>query len=320
MTRRILITGGFGYVGSRIAQVIATLPDTQVILGSREARVSPSWLRNSTVLTTSWLDSSSLARACSGVDVVVHLAAMNEIDAASNPIGALEMNGLNSVRLLEAAKSEGVSKFIFLSTAHIYGAPLRGFIDENTLPRPIHPYATSHKAAEDAILASHDQGFIDGIVLRLSNGFGAPAHAGVNRWSLLVNDLCQQAVTHGKLTMRSTGMQRRDFVTLHDVSRAFCHFVDMPKDKIGNGIFNIGGSWAPRIIDVAEMVQSRCAIVLGFTPAILRPAPQPDEKDTELTYSIDKLLSTGFNLSGNPREEIDATLELCLHLHGSLNA
>lgn len=319
MIRRILITGGFGYVGSRVAQVIAAQPDTHVILGSREHKSPPAWLPGASTVATPWSDDDGLKRACSKVDTVLHLAAMNEVDALSNPVGALEMNGVNSVRLLEAAKSEGVASFIYLSTAHVYAAPLSGHIDESTLPRPRHPYASSHRAAEDAVLAAYDEGKITGIVLRLSNGFGAPAHAGVNRWTLLINDLCRQAVMHRKLTMRSSGLQRRDFVTLHDVGRAFCHVIDLPVNKIGNGIFNVGGAWSPRIIDMVELVQKRCAIVLGFTPEIVSPAAEPGEASADLNYSIEKLLATGFALTGDPAHEIDSTLVFCRDLYGSSN-
>lgn len=310
MTRRILITGGFGYVGSRIAQVLAQSPDTEIVLGSRLPRAVPAWLPQASVVATPWHDLGKLKKICVDIDIVLHLAAMNEIDALLDPVGALEINGVHSVRLLEAAQAEGVASFFYLSTAHVYGAPLCGTINEATLPRPRHPYATSHRAAEDAVLAAHDSGKIAGIVLRLSNSFGAPVHAGVDRWTLLINDLCRQAVKNKVLSLRSSGLQRRDFVTLHDVSRAFEHLLTLPKDKIGDGLFNIGGQWTPRIIDVAKLVQERCGVVLGYTPELTYPQGS-GEVSLELTYSIEKLLDTGFVLTGDAQIEIDATLRFC---------
>jgi len=73
------------------------------------------------------------------------------------------------------------------------------------VPRPVHPYAITHHAAEDFVLAAHDEKRLMGYVIRLSNGFGAPAHAGVDRWTLLVNDLCRQAVQTRQLILRSAG-------------------------------------------------------------------------------------------------------------------
>jgi UDP-glucose 4-epimerase len=309
--RKVLITGGMGYVGARVAQELSGRGDLDIVLGSRQAQNSPVWLPCAGVVAMDWSSQQSLSDVCFGVDVILHLAAMNEIDCARDPVGALEANGVYSARLLEAAKLQKVSRFIYLSTAHVYGAPLAGCIDEHMLPRPRHPYATSHRAAEDAVLATHDEGKITGMVLRLSNGFGAPAHPDVNRWTLLVNDLCRQAVTQRTLTLRSAGLQRRDFVTLQDVGRVFSHVLDLGKEQVDDGVFNIGGAWAPRIIDMVELIQARCFAVLGFTPDIIRPEPGNSEVTMDLDFRIDRLLASGFELSGNAATEIDATLTLC---------
>lgn len=314
--RKVLITGGMGYVGARVAQELSTRDDLEIVLGSRSAQRPPVWLPNSTVVSMDWNSSDSLSEACMGISAVLHLAAMNEIDCARDPVAALESNGVYSVRLLEAAKLNNVKRFIYLSTAHVYGVPLAGRIDEKMLARPRHPYASSHHAAEDAVLAAHDDGKLTGLVLRLSNGFGAPAHPDVNRWTLLVNDLCRQAVVERRLTLRSAGLQRRDFVTLQDVGRAFSHVLDLSREQVGDGIFNVSGAWAPRVIDVVEMVQARCIAILGFAPDIVRPEPTANEVTLPLDFCIDKLLATGFQLLGDRAAEIDATLVLCRDAFG----
>lgn len=311
MTHRILITGGFGYIGGRTAQWFAARPGMQVVLGSRVPRIPPDWLPSASVVPTSWRDPESLRLACSGVDTILHLAAMNEVEAAQDPIGALEVNAVATVRLVEAAKAAKVTRFIYLSTAHVYRAPLAGRIDETACPRPAHPYASSHRAAEDVVLAAHDAGYFAGLVLRLSNGFGAPAHPHVNRWTLLVNDLCRQAVTEGRLVLRSAGLQRRDFVTLADVAGAISHVEALPREKIGDGIFNVGGAWAPTVLEMTALVAARCRHVLGSSPSIHRPDPAPDAVSDPLDYRIDKLIETGFKLAGDREAEIDATLTMC---------
>lgn len=311
--KRILVTGGLGYVGGRVSQYLSNAGSYEILIGSRRAQAAPNWLPNGRVIEMASTSSrANLLAACAQVDVVLHLAAMNETDCARDPIGALETNGVFTIALLEAAKEAGVSRFIHLSTAHVYGAPLCGRIDESTCPRPVHPYASSHRAGEDAVLTALDRNEIAGIVLRLSNGFGAPASLTVNRWTLLVNDLCQQAVRGQKLVLRSSGLQRRDFITLHDVARAFEHMIELRKDAIGNGIFNVGGKWTPRIIDVANLVRERCLATLGMEPPITRPSPLPDEVTLDLDFVIDKLLASGFRLEGNAAREIDATLKLCI--------
>lgn len=311
MSKRVLITGGYGYLGGRIAVELANNPEWIVRLSSRKAQAAPSWLPQAETVAMDVQESGSLPAAMTGVQAVVHLAAMNENECVTDPGRAVLINTLGTLNALQAAIDAGVKQFIYFSTAHVYGVPLVGNITEQTLPRPIHPYAITHHAAEDFVLAAYDQKKITGIVVRLSNGFGAPMHPDVDRWTLLVSDLCRQAVTNRNLSMRSSGLQRRDFVTLHDVGRVLSHVIDLPKERLGNGIFNVGGAWAPRIIDMAELVQSRCSAVLGFTPEIVCPKPDPSEVSLGLNYCIDKLLATGFTLTGDPIQEIDTTLLLC---------
>ena len=312
MSRKMLITGGFGYLGGRIAQALAVNPGLSIRLGTRQPRpLPPEWLRNCEPVPLDLMSEEDIAAACAGVSCVVHLAALNEIDSAADPEQALLVNGLGTLKLLRAAERAGVQRFIYFSTAHVYGAPLAGTITEETLPRPAHPYATTHRVAEDFVLAAHDRRALTGIVVRLSNGFGAPAHPDVNRWTLLVNDLCRQAVETGALQLRSSGLQRRDFITLGDVGRAVDHLAALPSEVCGDGLFNLGGESPLRIIDLTEQIAGRCATVLGFVPTILRPDPRPDEESLVLDFRIDKLKRTGFSLEGDFAGEIDATLELC---------
>ena len=312
---KVLITGGLGYVGGRIARHLASDPRQYLRLTSRRAdTLKPDWLNNGEIVQ--WDIAQDNGAICTGVDTVIHLAALNEIDCAQDARAALEVNGMGTLRLLQAAQAAGVRRFIYFSTAHVYGAPLVGSISEQTVPRPIHPYAITHKVAEDFVLAARDQGKIDGIVLRLSNGFGAPIAAEVNRWTLLVNDLCRQAVTTGKLVLRSNGLQQRDFITLQDAARCVAHVMALPKSGYGDGLFNLGGECSRSIYEMTQLVAVRCQAVLGFTPLIERVEPQPGDQSPTLDYSIAKLKAMGFSLQGRFEDEIDATLSLCQKAFG----
>ena len=310
MKHRILVTGGMGFVGGRVAQSLAKNADVTLTLGSRVVQENPCWLPSSKVVAMDWLSPQSLILACNGIDTLVHLAGMNAADCLSDPVAALEVNAVNTARLMQAARAAGGKRVIYFSTAHVYGPSLVGKIDEFTLPKARHPYATSHRAAEDVVLAAANAN-MDSIVLRLSNGFGVPAHSAVNAWMLLMNDLCRQAATLRSMTLRSTGMQCRDFITLHDVSRVVAHMITLPTNKIGDGLFNVGSGKSLRVIDMVELIQIRCAEVMGYMPEIVCPQPAQNEKSSNLDYRIDKLLSTGFTLRGNPLFEIDQTLRMC---------
>lgn len=312
MEGTVLITGGLGYVGGRISKFLSEKNGIKLRISTRRYNAeAPEWLTNGQIVTLDLMSESELEAACDGVRCIVHLAAANEVDSLQDPQLALTINGLGSLKLLNAAIKAGVERFIYFSTAHVYGTELKGVVTERSLARPVHPYAISHRTAEDFVLAAHGRKALIGIVLRLSNGFGPPIRADVDRWTLLVNDLCRQAVTTRKMILRSSGLQKRDFITLHDVSRAVLHFINLPTEQCADGLFNLGGECTFKVIDMAKLIVERCCEILGFTPEIIIPDPLPYEASNDLQYVIEKLKSTGFDLEGNVKDEIDATILFC---------
>lgn len=305
--QNVLITGGLGYVGGRVVSALSSSNQYRVRIGThRLPNALPNWTGGFEVVHMDVLSQRGLKEACTGMDAIVHLAALDEIECGKDPALAMEVNTLGTLHTLESAIAAQVERFVYVSTAHVYGSPLAGQIDEDTPAFPVHPYAISHRAAEDFVRSAHGRQAIIGTVLRLSNGFGAPADKFVSRWSLLVNDLCRQAVTDGRLVLRSAGLQRRDFVTLHDVARAILHLLEIPPTSIADGVFNLGGRNPMRVIDMVQLIADRCAIVLHQRPEISRPYGV--EESLPLDYSVAKLESTGFKLSGVPESEIDETL------------
>lgn len=307
---RLLITGGFGYLGGRLAQHLAEDADNRIILASRTGASSPHWLPQAEVVRISWDDPASLAEACADVNAIVHLAGMNAQDCAADPVSALAFNGVATARLLQASIRQGVQRFVYMSTAHVYGSPLAGEITEQSCPLNLHPYATSHRAAEDAVRAAAARGETEAVVIRLSNAFGPPAHRGADCWMLLVNDLCRQAVTNRRMVLRTSGLQVRDFIGISDVCTAIRHLLTLPADSLGDGLYNLGGRTMP-VIDMAEKIRSRCAAILGFAPEIVRQPPSPGEAYADLLYRTDKLMATGFTPADGMDAEIDASLRMC---------
>lgn len=308
---KVLITGGFGYLGGRLAQFLASQAGYELILGSRKPNESPSWLPQAKVVQTQWNSPVGIEKICVGVDAIVHMAGMNAHDCIADPVAALEFNAAVTARLLKAAIHQRVKRFIYLSTAHVYADPLAGVITEESCPVSLHPYATSHRAGEDMVRAAHQRGDIEGIVIRLSNAFGVPAHKDANCWMLLVNDLCCQAVITQKIVLRSSGLQRRDFVPVTDVCSAISHLLELPLPDFCHGLFNIGGDWAPTVLEIAELVRQRCEATLGFLPQLACVAPQSGETSAELKYRLDALLETGFKPSADRIEEIDRLIGFC---------
>lgn len=308
---RILITGGFGFVGGRLAVHLAQAGH-HIVLGSRNTNKSPVWLPQAKVAQMTWGDNAALEHCCNGVDVVIHAAGMNAQECAADPVAALAFNGLATARLVAASSRAGVQRFIYLSTAHVYASPLVGTITEETCPRNLHPYATSHLAGEQAVLGATQRGQMQGIVLRLSNAFGVPTHKLVNCWMLLVNDLCKQAVQTGKMVLQTNGLQQRDFIDLTEVCRVVAYLAMGHGTLVQPAIFNVGSGVSESVLAMAQIIQQRCVRVLGFEPVLQRLEGWSDNSYPMLIYRADNLALLGMKVTNNNRmDEIDKLLSFC---------
>lgn len=307
---RILITGGFGFIGARLAVHLAKAGH-QIFIGTRKPRSPPDRFFVAQVIKMEWKDLSSLQKTCVQIDLVIHAAGMNAQDCAADPESALDFNGEATARLVLAANLAGVKRFIYLSTIHVYSDPLSGLINEEAPLKNLHSYAISHIAGEQAVLNPILAGEMQGIVLRMSNVYGAPVDSDINCWTLLVNDLCKQAVKYHKLVLNTNGLQRRDFIDMREITQVVEYFLYCHDPLMERGIFNIGSGLSQSVLDMTKLIQYRCERVLGYAPLIERNEEKGKSSFIPFKYDISKLKATGYLTKENNVSEIDLILMLC---------
>ena len=310
--RRVLVTGGLGYVGGRVSAHLAhELGPDHVRVGARDASRRPAWAAGIEIVAADVRDADALRTAMRDVDAVVHLAAVDENICRDDPDLALEVNGRGTRLAVEAAVAEGARRFCYVSTFHVYGPSVASPITELTPPRPVHPYAITHHLGEDFVWgAAHDSG-IEAVVARLSNGFGYPMDDEGHRWSLIFNDLCFQAVSSGRLVLQTPGLQERDFIPLEDVARALAHLIALPADALGDGLFNVGSGRSLSVRGVAELVAARFQVTRGREVAIETPdSPPGSAPQAQIRFEVGKLLATGFSPRADWDREVDGTLDV----------
>lgn len=310
---RILITGASGLIGSRLARYLSGHGD-DVVLGSRKEGDAYAFDGLATV-QMDWSSDASLRRACAGVDAVIHAAGMNAQGCTADPVAALLTNGVGSARLARAARVAGVQRFVYFSTAHVYASPLVGVVTEETCPRNPHPYASSHLAGELAVLHESRGGPMQGLVLRLSNAFGAPVLPLADCWMLLANDLCRQLARNGRMQLASDGMQWRDFIPVTSVCEVIRLLLANSRDFNAVGVLNLGAR-SMRVLDMAQLIQARGEMRFG----VRAPLDRPDVREPvppALDYPSGRLAALVGPLAHDFDTEIDALLAFCIQ-HFSL--
>lgn len=311
--KKILITGASGYLAGRIFQELKN--KYSIVLGARQPEILqkiPAYQGQNCILLD-MAKPETFPSALHGVDGVVHLAALNHQDCEKNPELAELVNVTGAQKLVSAAAEMGASRFLYMSTIHVYGTPLQGHLTESTPAKPTSIYARTHLQAEQAVLRS--PAAMKGVVFRLANAIGTPIHAQVNVWNLVTNDLCLQAVRNQRMKLNSSGNQERNFVSIAYLASAVGTALEKAAALNPNeSLFNMGGSQTISIWQFAQLIQQRCQAVLGYTPDLTRPTnPQEDQTNHKnFIFDCERLKA----LVGEERpsmllEEIDATLKFC---------
>ena len=313
MSATVLLVGGFGNLGGRIASHLSQFQNHQIVLASRKKQAAPLWAKDAQTIQLDVTDPTTFINIPKHVNCIVQLAATNDVDSAQNPELARTVTTEGTASLLNAAIHNGIERFVYFSTAHVYGAPLQGTFNESSPTHAVHPYATTHLEAESAVAAAHENGDIQGIRVRLSNGFGRPMAYEAADWRTLTSDLCRQAVVERQMEMRTDGLQERNFITKTDVARAVQHLIALPTSLISDGLFNLGGSQSQSLLAMAITIQERAQE--KYSAEI--PLHRPDSTSAEiqhLNFDIHKLLNTGFSLTEDTLGEIDDFLNM-IELH-----
>ena len=313
MSATVLLVGGFGNLGGRIAAHLSQFQDHQIVLASRKKQAAPLWAKDAQTIQLDVTDPTTFTTIPKSVNCIIQLAATNDVDSAQSPELARIVTTEGTASLLNAAIHNGIERFVYFSTAHVYGAPLQGTFNESSPTHAVHPYATTHLEAESVVAAAHENGDIQGIRVRLSNGFGRPMAYETADWRTLTSDLCRQAVVEKRMEMRTDGLQERNFITKTDIARAVQHLIALPKTDVSNGLFNLGGSKSQTLLAMANMIQERAQNKFGVEIPLHRPEPTNTDSQ-QLNFDVHKLLNTGFSLTENALREIDDFLDM-IELH-----
>jgi UDP-glucose 4-epimerase len=308
----ILITGGLGYIGGRLTDYLLkkNIYDLTLTTYQKIGEI-PEVFKNLNIQVVNVLDKDKLVQICKDMDCIIHLATTNEIASAKNPHEALKVTVDGTLNVLEAARERDINKFMYFSTFHVYG-PNKGVkITEKLLPNPIHPYSITHYMAELYVNQFRHNYNFETVIIRLSNSFGAPLTTDVDRWTLVVNDLCHQAIKYGHLKLKSSGEQHRDFIPITDVLRAVDLLINTPYSKLGDGVFNVGAGYSISVKEMCERIDKVYFKNYGKKLPIIIPKDAAKEDVTPVYFDISKIKKIGFKPTDNYELEILNTLKLC---------
>ncbi len=255
MSKKVLITGGLGNLGSWLTAYFCEQTDYDVtVLASRQRPILSNL--NFDFIACDIADRQAVGRSLEGrsFDYVVHTASVNDFFEDNFAEDALRVNALGTRHLLaHFAQQPALPHFVYFSTFQVYGRR-NGEITETTPTEPKNDYGATHLFAEYYVKQFHATHQLPYTIFRLTNSYGCPKDPDSSKWYLVLNDLARMAATEGQIVLKSNGQASRDFIWMGDVCQIIHRTLELPQPP--NDTFNISGERTYRMIDVAEMVQT----------------------------------------------------------------
>lgn len=250
----ILVTGGCGFIGSHLVRRLVQ-EDYKVVVVDN--------LCTGKLETINDLVESKKVRFIKGdirlpklakqatndIDAVFHLAALIDArESVEDPITYYFTNVLGTVSMLQASIKNGIKRFLFASTAAVYGDAKSLPLREDSPAKPINPYGESKLLAESYVKRLGKASNLRSVILRIFNVYGSKQHSA---YSGVINNFIKRLSEGHSPIIYGDGKQTRDFVHIDDVVDAF--LLTLSQDGRGE-TFNIASGQATSIKELAEIM------------------------------------------------------------------
>jgi UDP-glucose 4-epimerase len=261
MSKRILVTGAAGFIGSHLVdhliadgQAVTVLDDFST--GSRENLEQAVSAGDIRIVDGSVLDRSAVAEAAGGCDRVFHLAVQCVRRSLDKPLENHDINATGTLNVLEAARRERADRFVYCSSSEVYGNASADLLDERTVVcEPMTVYGAAKLAGEHYARAYHRTYGLNTVVVRPFNSYGPREHDQGDLAEVIPRFVIR--VLNGlPPVIFGAGDNGRDFTYVTDTARGLA--LAAGKDALVGATLNIACGHMLTIKEVAETVTRLC--------------------------------------------------------------
>jgi len=295
---KVFVTGAGGYFGSNLVLELCKIPFITGITCLVHNEQKLLTLTNSFpqkdkihFLKGDILDEQSYAYPLKEADVVIHTAALRDIETCENhPEKAIKVNLLGTQKILEATLHGETTHFIYASTQAVYGSYSRTPLTEDTPPCPQNIYALTKYGGELLVQKIKERGR-NFLILRLSRLYGKGLFM---REKELPYKFARLACQAKPLPIYGKGSDVIDLLHIKDAISALIFFLrNLERRKVWNQVYNVGGNNPIDILSFARTYQRVCTQE-GLQAPEINFIPTQKSKPIHLALSIEKIRKTGW--------------------------
>jgi UDP-glucose 4-epimerase len=236
----VLITGGAGFIGSHLVERLLERDDRLRILDNlstgKIGNLPPSG--NIDFIQGDIRDLAVVSRCVEGMDAIVHLAAVASVQASiDDPVTTHQSNLDGTLHLLEAARQHGIKRFLYASSAAVYGDTDSVPVAESELPNPLSPYAADKLAGEHYLRFYCHKFGLKATAFRFFNIYG-PRQDPSSPYSGVISIFTNRLAQNQPATLFGDGRQTRDFVYVGDLAALLA--AALRRDDLGGQVLNVG--------------------------------------------------------------------------------
>lgn len=257
--RRILVTGGAGFIGSNFVKyMLNKYNDCQIFVldaltyaGNKENISEHIWNDRRFFFTHGNVcDRKTIEEMVSQVDQVVHFAAETHVDnSIYNTDDFVDTDVKGTQILLDAVRKHSTERFVHISTSEVYGTALKEPMAEDHPLNPRSPYAAA-KAAADRLVYSYYCTFdLPVIILRPFNNYGPYQHV-----EKLIPCFITKTIQHNWLNLHGDGQSCRDWLYVLDTCKAIDKALSKDLKLLKGEVINLGTGKAVKIIDITKKI------------------------------------------------------------------
>lgn len=247
---KILITGGAGFIGSHLVEQVLAAGHSVRVLDNLSTGKRENIPTNTQVefVEGDIRNAQTVRRAVAGTDAIVHLAAVASVQASvDDPLGTHASNFDGTLHLLDAARLEGVRRFVYASSAAVYGDTEQLPVAESTVLKPLSPYAADKLAGEHYLSFYSGRYDIGAVAFRFFNIYG-PRQDPSSPYSGVISIFADRLQHRAPVTIFGDGLQTRDFVFVTDLARLLLKAVNVPLNSFQ--VVNVGRGKSVSLLDL----------------------------------------------------------------------